>query len=224
MQKISISNREYNYKIRYSKRAKYLKLQINEQGLELILPFGVSLNEGEKFIFRNREWIQKHFARYEKREPADFFYLGRRIRIEHRVSLNEKHIRVEMLNDNELLVTSAPGRTVPFEKVYDLWLRNQAKYIIPKRVSYLAEIHGFTTGRVSIRNQKTRWGSCAHNGNLSFNSKLMMFDPEILDYVIIHELCHLREMNHSAKFWKNVEAIIPHYKDLKSKLKKNIIK
>lgn len=222
MQKISIANKEYNYKIRYSKRAKYLKLQVNEHGLELILPYGISVAEGEKFLIKNRGWIDKHLERYNG-SSCDYFYLGRQLRIDLKTDTSAKFIRIEMISSEHIIITGV-GPPLSINRIYDHWMRNQAKLIIPERVKHLAEKYGFVTGKISIRTQKTRWGSCARNGNLSFNSKLMMFDPSIIDYVIIHELCHLREMNHSQKFWDEVAAIIPEYKKIKSKLKKNFIK
>ncbi|MDR3628564.1 MAG: M48 family metallopeptidase, partial [Ignavibacteriaceae bacterium] len=74
--------------------------------------------------------------------------------------------------------------------------------------------------KVTIRNQKTRWGSCSARGNLSFNFNLVRYRKEIIDYVIVHELCHLKEMNHSNKFWNLVEKICPDYKALRRELKK----
>ena len=87
-----------------------------------------------------------------------------------------------------------------------------AKQVIPEKVAYYARIMGVTYGRISIRKQKTRWGSCSREGNLNFNSLLMMAPPEVLDYVVVHELSHRIEMNHSARFWAQVEKVMPYYR------------
>lgn len=98
-------------------------------------------------------------------------------------------------------------------------LADEALRIIPARVAHFAPLAGVSYGRITIRNQKTRWGSCSARGNLNFNCLLMLAPPEILDYVIVHELCHRKEMNHSPRFWAEVARIIPSYKSCEKWLK-----
>ena len=100
-------------------------------------------------------------------------------------------------------------------------LQALAKQVIPEKVAYYARLLGVTYGRISIRKQKTRWGSCSREGNLNFNCLLMMVPPEVLDYVVVHELSHRLEMNHSARFWTQVEKVIPDYKKAKKWLKEH---
>ena len=99
------------------------------------------------------------------------------------------------------------------------FLVTRAKRIIPQRVRYYADIMGVTYGRITIRMQKSRWGSCSGKGNLNFNCFLMRTPDEIIDYVVVHELCHLKEMNHSPLFWAEVEKILPDYKERRKWLK-----
>lgn len=96
-----------------------------------------------------------------------------------------------------------------------------AKQIIPEKVAYYARLMGVTYGRIAIRKQKTKWGSCSQDGNLNFNCLLMMAPPEVLDYVVVHELCHRLEMNHSARFWAKVEHVMPNYRVPRKWLKDN---
>ena len=110
------------------------------------------------------------------------------------------------------------------EKLTDAQLRQlaeKAKEEIPVRVRYYARIMGVTYGRVTIRKQKTRWGSCSSKGNLNFNCLLMLMPEEILDYVVVHELAHRKELNHSGKFWKIVESVLPDYQKRRKWLKEN---
>ena len=100
-------------------------------------------------------------------------------------------------------------------------LADQALNVIPEKVRYYAEKIGVDYGRITIRNQKTRWGSCSTKGNLNFNCLLMLAPEEVQNYVVIHELCHRKEMNHSSDFWAEVEAIMPDYKKYRKWLKEN---
>ncbi len=95
----------------------------------------------------------------------------------------------------------------------------KAMEIFPKRVEYYARLMGISYGRITIREQKTRWGSCSGRGNLNFNWKLTLMPPEILDYVVVHELAHRKEMNHSRDFWKIVEQVLPDYQKRRKRLK-----
>ena len=100
-------------------------------------------------------------------------------------------------------------------------LREQARKVVTGRVRYYAPIIGVTYGQIAIRTQHTRWGSCSSKGNLNFNCLLALTPPEVLDYVVVHELCHRKELNHSDRFWSQVERILPDYKARKAWLKKN---
>ena len=90
-------------------------------------------------------------------------------------------------------------------------LADEALRFIPQRVGYYAPLIGVTYGRVTVRNQKSRWGSCSSKGNLNFNCLLMLCPPEVIDSVVVHELCHRKEMNHSPKFYDEVRRVFSEY-------------
>ena len=95
----------------------------------------------------------------------------------------------------------------------------KARKMILEKVAYYAPIVGVTYGRIAIRKQRTVWGSCSAKGNLNFNYLLAMMPDEVVDYVVVHELCHRKEMNHSPRFWAEVEKVIPNHKALRKWLK-----
>jgi len=100
-------------------------------------------------------------------------------------------------------------------------LAKKAKEIIPAKVRRYAEIVGVSYGRITIRCQTTRWGSCSSKGNLNFNCLLMELPDEVIDSVIVHELCHRKHMNHSKAFYDEVESVFPEYKKCRNWLKEN---
>ena len=109
----------------------------------------------------------------------------------------------------------------PFTAAEIQQLADAALQDIPQRVRKYAAIIGVTVGRITIRNQKTRWGSCSSKGNLNFNCLLMLCPEEIRDYVVVHELCHRKELNHSTRFWNEVARVMPDYAVRRKWLKEN---
>lgn len=105
--------------------------------------------------------------------------------------------------------------------IFNKWVREYARQIITKRTKELATLGNFKFNKITIREQSTRWGSCSSEKNLNFNWKLILAPPEILDYVIVHELSHTVEMNHSKSFWKVVEGVMPNYIVYRNWLRKN---
>lgn len=126
-----------------------------------------------------------------------------------------KHI--EKIKETKERFEAEPTEKLTREKV--IALAEEALKVIPERVEYFAKVIGVTYGKITIRNQKTRWGSCSSKGNLNFNCLLMLAPPEVLDYVVVHELCHRKQMNHSKAFWLEVEKVLPDYKEVRKWLK-----
>jgi len=102
--------------------------------------------------------------------------------------------------------------------------REQARNFVESKISYFNKFYNFNINRVAIKNQKTRWGSCSSKGNLNFNYKVMYLKQELADYLIVHELCHLKELNHSKRFWALVYKTIPNYDKINKELKKTPIR
>ncbi len=101
--------------------------------------------------------------------------------------------------------------------------RELARFLVHQRVKYFSQVYQVTPGRISIRNQKTRWGSCSKRGNLNFNYKIVLLPTHLADYIIVHELCHLKEFNHSANFWNLVALTFSNYLEIRKELRETKI-
>ena len=114
-----------------------------------------------------------------------------------------------------------PPRDYEQNPALEAQYRKEARRRITERAAYFAEKMGVDYGRIAIKAAKTRWGSCSARGNLNFHWKLILMPPAILDYVVVHELAHRIEMNHSPRFWAQVERILPDYRERRRWLKEN---
>lgn len=126
-----------------------------------------------------------------------------------------KHLAKQEQQKNE----SQEAGTLGIEEIRGL--ANEALRVIPSRVAYYAPIVGVSYGRITIRNQRCRWGSCSSKGNLNFNCLLMLTPPEVLDSIVVHELCHRKEMNHSERFYAEVLRVYPEYRKWEKWLKEH---
>lgn len=215
---IIINGFSYSYGIRRSDKAKYIRLQISrEDGLIVVLPKRASNKDALKILNDKSDWIKKHLSELERKKEK-YFYCGRKIDMEVQYDIFRKKTSIKY-EGRRLLISVPQNYSGSGSEFYLEWLKEKAENYIPGRVKYFSDEYGFKYRKIKIRNQKTRWGSCTSKGNLSFNAKLMSLNKRLIDYVVIHELCHLKEMNHSKKFWRRVEEIMPDYKELKKKLK-----
>ena len=139
--------------------------------------------------------------------------------IERMVISKSKWIDEHMLKVQSTIDERSKLEKITFEQVKEL--ADQAVEYIPKRVKYYAEKENFVYNKITIKNLVSRWGSCSTKGNLNFNCLIMLTPDYVIDYIVVHELCHLREMNHSEKFWTEVEKIMPDYQRAELWLKQN---
>lgn len=137
-------------------------------------------------------------------------YRASRAEIDRFVRANRDWIRAHMQRLADEMAAARRQGLLTEEDLRDL--AAQAKDYIPGRVDHYASLIGVVPGRITIRNQKTRWGSCRRKGNLNFNCLLMLTPPEVIDSVVVHELCHMKEMNHSRRFYDEVLRVYPEYK------------
>ena len=186
-----------NVKIIRSNR-KTLAIQINpDLSVTVRAPIYAPQSDIERILREKESWIQKHIEKIREQE-------AKRKKTQGEKGEYGESVERDYLTNEEI------------KKLADKALQH-----IPKRVSYYAKQIGVTYEKITIRNQKTRWGSCSSKGNLNFNCLLMLTPPEVIDYVVVHELCHRKEMNHSKAFWAEVEKILSDYKEQIKWLKEN---
>lgn len=113
---------------------------------------------------------------------------------------------------------NGPKKSVAETRKEYLKYKGIAKSLVSERLRYFNQFYGYKIGNVTIRNQKSRWGSCSRKGNLNFNYRIALIPPELCDYIVVHELCHIGEMNHSKKFWDLVLRTMPDFKERRKKL------
>lgn len=208
---------QFVYKLRLSKRATNVRLQINCEGeLQLILPYHLKNFNHSLFVRSKTNWIIKHLS---NKKSEDFQYLGNKLVIHSNFDVFEVNTIYD-LDGSVLRVNLPSGNDRNSDLVYYDWLHERALEYLPLRTYELARENSFYPSKVSVRKQKTRWGSCSLSGTISLNYKLMILRKEIIDYVIIHELCHLIELNHSKRFWNLVGDVIPDYHELRKELRR----
>ena len=212
--------KQYEYDVSLS-RGKKIRLSVDERGvITLHRPRYVSVKEAEAFLFSQRAWLAEKQRKMQKScagfihtfAPGDqFYYLGQPYALQLKEETSKKHVYVERLPDSFLI----KGQGLTPEKVklaMETWYKKNARIKYENRCAYYAPLLGVSYQSIRIKNQKGCWGSCSAKNNLNFNWRLIMGIPEALDYVVVHELCHLRELNHSIRFWKLVASLLPDYK------------
>lgn len=216
------------YKIRISKRAKYIRLYIHPQtGLELVLPEGVSEKKGLQFMQARREWIARHkdliHAAHQQKEQLalpthiDLPAVGRQWEVVYQNLPTRKVITLKAFPERLLLMGPTNSMKPCLSKLHQ-WLRDVAEQLITPLLQQLSEQTQLTYNGVTYRKQKTLWGSCSRNHHLNVNYKLLFLNPDQLRYVLIHELAHTKHFNHSKSFWRLVEQFEPNFSAIDAQL------
>jgi len=191
-----------------------------ETGLTVVIPKSYKSDRIADLLSKKHRWILNVLARYGRIQPHQsdqplksgdtLPYLGRELEVVARqCDGNAESVNLER---NRLVVSLKAGSN-RLNMVLERWYREQAAQVIREKIRKLGADLRFTYGRLSIRGQKTRWGSCSRKGNLSFNWKLIMAPESVINYVIVHELAHLKEMNHTKRFWQLVGRHCPNWRE-----------
>jgi len=229
---IQLSNgQHYPYQIVLSNRAKYIRIKLSQQGdLSVTIPRFTKTKLGHDFIHSKKRWIEKNIVKVKVSKEDKFpAHLDLKLLSENWLVL---YSEIENFADDSPKVVDKGNFIIEIQgsheqindqklvaKTLNHWCKKKAKAVFNVMLQQLAELHGFHYHRLSIRAQKTRWGSCSNQKNINLNCKLLFMPEEVTRYVMIHELCHTIEMNHSKRFWALVEECDPDYKNHQKTLK-----
>lgn len=214
---LQLEDRTYPCEIVNSKRARYLRIKLTNTGsLSVVVPKGVGANQVKAFVLSQRDWVERKLKGLspvdKKPNELKLAYLDETWVVEYQPHQQLTSLKANSTDDLTIQCIGAVDDIALLHKVLGQWLKSKAEQVIPDRLAALAELHGFHFNRVTIRGQKTRWGSCSSSKNINLNYKLLFLEPPLVDYVLIHELCHTLEMNHSARFWNLVSDCDENYK------------
>ena len=224
---MSIVDKEFGeIKIRKNKLARSVKLSVGVDGsLRASIPYYSPEFAVRRLVNGNRDEIRKMLATHNaKNSYQDGDLIGKTHTLFLRKFSGEE---IKILNERNRILVQIP-QELAFEnqlvqseirKTVSKILRKQAKAYLPRRIDFLAEKYGFSFEKLRFSHTGTRWGSCSSSGTISLNIALMNLPHHLIDYVIIHELCHTRQMNHSSKFWQEVEKYCPDYKKYVQEIK-----
>jgi predicted metal-dependent hydrolase len=224
---VVIGNRVIPYTLKVSTRAKRLRVTVANGKVSVTVPKGLRLYSVDGFLREHGQWIiaKMEQVRHVKAQPSlpkDVILIGgAAMRLER---IDEKNLkaraRVDIIKDRVVVRVPVNTRVSTLAIVED-WLRAQARELIGVEVTRQAGRMRAIPAGLTIRDQRTRWGSCSTSGTLSFNWHLVMAPPEVMRYVVIHELAHLFHHNHSKEFWAKVAVYDPDFKLQRAWLRKN---
>lgn len=226
---------KFDYVHQINKRSRSLKLKIEQGGKIIVVsPKFIPKFIIDQFVNKNESWIQNALKKSDRGFKFDSasgtFIFGKKYQREIIFSSKNKtgiYVVGDKLVFNPLTNPEIKSNTdqekwnKKFQTKVDEFLKNTASHYIVKRTHELAKIMNLEFNKITLRKQKTRWGSCSSQKNLNFNWRLVHFDTKIIDYVIIHELSHLVHMNHSRNFWELVRKYDPEHLNHRGWLKRN---
>ncbi|MCK9495920.1 MAG: M48 family metallopeptidase [Dehalococcoidia bacterium] len=214
--------------VRSARRRRTLELRMEADGVRVAVPLRTPLHEIDAFVRSRVEWIKKHRTARPRPSAPGFVtgdvlpYLGGRMPLEvvegGPTAGRRPRVQADLLGLRVTLPRPAraedaeDGTSEPVQDALRRWYRDRAVEVLTDRVEAWAAKAGYGPGRVLVRDQKRRWGSCAKDGTLRFNWRLVMLDPSVIDYVVVHEIAHLVRPHHRPTFWAEVERLLPDYR------------
>lgn len=228
---IALTQGPQDYTLRLSGRARRVRLVVQPGGaLEVVAPHGAALTRVEAALREHEAWIIRTRARLSAVTPPTdpepltdgrlLHCAGRELRLRLRLGAPEGRFQARLVDDHLTLTLPRDDEALT-RAALERWYRRFAHTIIAERLAHWNAHYGYTWTRVAIKEQKTRWGSCSRRGSLNFNWRLLLAPLPVLDYVVIHELCHLKAPNHAPGFWALVAETCPDYRERRDWLRQH---
>ncbi|WP_313232125.1 M48 family metallopeptidase [Tissierella praeacuta] len=211
------------------KERKTMEIAVEPPGIvTVVAPIGTSEDKIIEKVKAKGNWIigKIYSFKYMHYRPIirefvngeSFMYLGRNYSLEIELDLNTKIPKVKLYRGKFIVKSNSKDEEI-IRKAMEQWYRNKAKEVIEERVKYYQRFFSKTPKNVKIREQKKRWGSCTANDELLFNWRTVMAKSDALDYIVVHEMCHMYHKDHSKEFWELVASVLPDYEKRKEWLK-----
>ena len=210
---LNLTKQSFDYSLRVSKRARHVRLAVKPfVGLEVVIPKRFPRHQIDRILQQHGDWITKQLQLHAM--SFNPLQLPGQIRLRltgQDITVNYHHSQQPQLQQSGQLLTISHQQQEQALELLRQWLRRQARQQLAPRLQALADELGFSYQRVTIRSQKSRWGSCSSRGTISLNDQLMFLPADTVRYLMIHELCHTRQLNHSTAFWQLVAGCCPDY-------------
>jgi len=210
--------------IRKHRRARHVKIKVTKtHQLEITVPYRFNIREIPAILEENRSWITKHLQRLQPWYPdvlpekIDIHFLRQSWTVTYMAC--QSRLKLVCRPDNEIVLMGDVHNHETCKTLLGKWLKQQAKLVLIPLLEKLSLQTGLQYKHVTIRNQKSLWGSCTCDKAINLNYKLIFLPPELVTYVMIHELCHLRHLNHSPQFWALVAQFDPAWQDHRRSLR-----
>lgn len=217
--KVNLNNQTIEYVLIFKKK-KNISIKIENSGeIKVLVPLGVDYNYIDDLIIRKANWILKSLDKMNKESSIynKAILLGKY----YNLIINKSHEDKIFRDNSNIIINSKDLNRKYINELLISWYKNMALDIVGKRVMDISNNIYIRPSKIIIKDQKSLWGSCNSRREIRLNWRLVLMPQFVMDYIIIHELCHIKQMNHSKEFWKLVESHCPNYKESKYWLKEN---
>jgi len=215
------------YSLRQSPRAKRVSLHFNARGLEIVVPKRFNIKRVPDILTEHRQWIERTQQRFQSITPKvkdeelpqqlKLLAINQEWNIQYQPT-DRKFLYLKVVEQGALLISGDINNKSAVQKILLRWLKKQAQLHLMPWLKIISDQCGLPYESATIRNSQTRWGSCSSKKKITLSSHLLFIAPELVEHIMVHELCHTRHLNHSKRFWDLFEKLNPNCKEFRKQL------